>query len=236
MYLQALWALVVFAILSTAWLATTRASVTAAARHAALKAAGLGIERAQQTLVESIALQAAEGASSFIPPTPSPPAPICPSPQPEGPPCLLLLSASATLEGETSGVAPPPNQTAYNLQTNTHVGEQRLAAVVTAVVTSRAGPVVAQLSRHVTLRTLAQWPYVAVSGTDEPTVDGYAVDDFAGSCSGGACGSDSRLHAIEVCSDPSNPALCAGQTPQPVDAFVNRAWHDSNVDSTGWSR
>ncbi len=236
MYLQVLWALVIFAILASAWLGATRAEVTAAARHAAMRAANVALERAQDALVESVAVQAAAGATSFTAPTPSPPESICPTPPPGAPACPFFVATSVALAGQTASGVTPPNQTAYNLQTNARVAEQRLAAVVTATVTARAGPAVGELSRRVTLRTLAAWPFAAVAGTDEPTIDGRSVGDFAGACDGGVCGADSRIHAIEECSDPSQPQNCVGQSPLPVDAFTSRPWRDNNAESSGWSR
>src|SRR5271163_2377767 len=134
MYLQALWFLIFAAVLANAWLEASYATVAAAARHAAMRAANLAVERAQDTLVESIAQQAATGATTFSAPTPGPPVPACPTPPPGGAPCPLLVATSVTLAGQTGANAPSDNQVAANLQQQPAIAEQRLAASVTATV------------------------------------------------------------------------------------------------------
>jgi hypothetical protein len=236
MYLQALWFLVFATLLATAWLQATYATVAAAAKHAALRAANLATERAQDALIESIALQVQAGAPSYVAPTPSPPVPVCPSAPPHGAACPLQVSTEVTLAGQTGQPGSGDNQVATARQLNPAIAEQRLAAVVTATVSNAGGAFVTSLARHVTLRTFGAWPYAALSGSDEPTLDGYAVGDFAGACAGGPCGADSRIHAVLECSDPGNPSACQGQPPLPVDDFKDTKWHDANADPTGWSR
>jgi hypothetical protein len=232
-YLQALWALVLCAILSAAWLDATAAATLAAARHAALRAASVALERAQDMLVESVAAQAATGAAVFSAPSPGPPVPACPR---NGKPCPLWVATSVVLAGQTGAGQGGANQTALNVQGQAAILEQRLGATVTAVVTTPSGATVAQLSRRVTLRTLATWPYVTLSGSEEPSVEGIAVGDFAGACTGGSCGDDSRVHAVLVCSDPSQPQRCAGRPDLPVDAFTSPPWYDGNAAPQGWSQ
>jgi hypothetical protein len=236
MYLQALWFLVFAAVLSSAWLEATYATVAAAARHAALRAANLASERAQDALIESIALQVQAGSSTYIAPSPSPAVPVCPSAPPRGPACPLWVATEVALAGQTGQTGSGDNQVAAARQLNPAVEEQRVAAIVTATVSNAGGAFVASLSRHVTLRTFGAWPYAALSGSDEPTLDGYAVGDFAGACAGGPCGADSRIHAVLQCSDPGNPSACQGQPPLPVDDFKDTKWHDANADKAGWSR
>ena len=235
-YLQALWALALCAVLSAAWLDAVGATALAAARHAAMRAAGVALDRAQDVLVESVAGQAEQGALSFTAPTPGPAVPVCPGSSQGASPCPLWVTTAVTLAGQTAAGSANANQTALNVQGQPQVAEQRLAATVSAVVTTASGVPVAQLRRRITVRTLAAWPYATLSGSDEPSVEGIAVGDFAGSCSGGACGDDSRVHAVLSCSDPAQPQLCQGQGYIPVDAFTSPPWYDANAAPAGWSQ
>lgn len=232
-YLQALWALVLCAVLSAAWLDATAAATLAAARHASLRAAGVALDRAQDVLVEALAAQAEAGATIFTAPTAGPRVALCP---PDIRPCPMWVSTGAVLAGQTGSGQGDGNQTAANLQGQAVIVEQRIGATVTANVTSVAGEPIAQLSRRLTLRTLAVWPYVTVSGTSEASVEGVAVGDFAGACTGGSCGDDSRVHAVLQCSDPAQPQNCAGQPVIPVDAFTSPPWYDANAAPQGWSQ
>jgi hypothetical protein len=236
MYLQALWFMVFASVLASAWLAAGYATVLGEAKHAALRSAGLAVERAQDALVESIAAQVAAGKSTFVAPTPGPGVPICPRRSHQSDPCPFIVSTIVTLAGQTGARDGDGNQTAQSVQRDPGVGEQRVAAIVTAEVTGKRGTPIAALTRHVTLRTFAAWPYAALSGSDEPTTGGYAVGDFAGTCAGGACGDDNRIHAVLQCSDPGDPQACAGQPLLPADDFADARWHDANAVSNGWSR
>ena len=232
-YLQALWALVLCAILSAAWLDATAVATVAAAKHAALRTAAVALDRAQDVLIESIAAQAAAGASLFTAPSPGPAEPIC---LPGERKCPLRVATTSSLAGQTGAGSGGANQTALNVQAQAAIVEQRLGATVTAVVSNAGGVQIASVSRRLTLRTLATWPYVTVSSSDEPSVEGIAVGDFAGSCSGGVCGDDSRVHAVLSCSDPAQPQLCQGQGYIPVDAFTSPPWYDANAVPAGWSQ
>ena len=236
MYLHALWLLVLLTALATAWFDAAAAGVVAASKHAALRTAALAVERAQDALVESIAAQAATGATSFTAPTAAPAIPVCPSPNPRGDACLLEVSTTTALEGQTVASHRKANQIAGNLQANAGVDEERLAAAVTAVIATASGTELGRVTRHLTLRTLGAWPYAALSGADEPTLDGYAVGDFAGACKGGGCGDDSRIHAVLECSDPADPHACRGQRYVPVDQFTSPPWRNENDEQGGWSR
>jgi hypothetical protein len=235
-YLQALWALLLCAGLSSAWLAASGAAAVSAARHAALRGASVALDRAQFALVESIASQAQSGASVFVAPTPGQRQPLCPERGSGASPCPLWVTTTAALAGQTAAGAGGANQTALNLQGAPAIAEQRIAAIVTATVATANRAPVATLSRRVTLRTLATWPYAALSGADEPRVDGVASGDFAGACAGGACGADSRVHAVLVCVDLAQPQNCAGQSPIPVDAFTSPPWYDGDAAPAGWSQ
>jgi hypothetical protein len=232
-YLQALWALVLCAILSAAWLDATAAATVAAAKHAALRTAAVALDRAQDVLIESIAAQAAAGASLFTAPSPGPAEPIC---LPGERKCPLRVATTSSLAGQTGAGSGGANQTALNVQAQAAIVEQRLGATVTAVVSNAGGVQIASVSRRLTLRTLATWPYVTVSSSDEPSVEGIAVGDFAGACTGAGCGDDSRVHAVLVCSDPDQPQRCVGQPYVPVDAFTSPPWFDGNAAPRGWSQ
>jgi hypothetical protein len=235
-YLQALWALALCAVLAAAWLDAAGASALAAARHAAMRAAELAIDRSQDVLVETLAAEAEGGAGVFTAPSPGPAIPVCPGASEGGSPCPLWVSTAVTLAGQTGAGSNGANQTALNVQGQPAVAEQRVGATVSAVVATAAGVPVAQLSRRITIRTLATWPYATLSGSDEPSVEGIAVGDFAGACSGGTCGDDARVHAVLTCSDPAQPQLCAGQGYVPVDAFTSPPWYDANAAPSGWSQ
>ena len=224
------------AIFSIAWLDAAGARAVAAARHAALRTAGLALERAQDVLVEAVAAQASSGAATFTAPTPSPRVPVCQGASPGGAPCPLWVATSVTLAGQTGASSSYQNQLALNVQAQPRIVEQRLAATVSAVVTTGSGSPVATVTRRVTLRTLATWPYVTLSGAEEPSVEGIPVGDFAGSCTGGACGDDSRVHAVLSCSDPAQPQKCQGQPYVPVDQFTSPPWYDANAAAAGWSQ
>lgn len=233
-YLQAVFAIVVSAVLALAWFQVTAARILIDARHIAGRYATTALERAQDDLMESIAVQVAAGNLSgpFAAPTPGPPLPTCTG----ATPCAFTIATSVSLAGgtQTSGTG---NVVAANLQHNGGVAEQRVAGVVTATVQTASGAVFASVARRIELRTFAAYPYVALSGADEPTAERSTVADFAGTCDGSAScgGSDNRIHAWLRCADP-NPANCAGAPLLPADTFASPAWQNGNAAAPAWSR
>jgi hypothetical protein len=233
-YLQAVFAIVVSAVVTLAWFQVTAARILIDARHLAGRYATTALERAQDDLMESIAVQVAAGNLSgpFVAPTSGPPLPACTG----ATPCAFTVTTSVALAGATqaSGAG---NVVAANLQRNGGVAEQRVAAVVTVTVQSASGAVFANVARRIELRTFAAYPYVALSGVDEPTVERSTVADFAGTCDGSAScgGNDGRIHAWLRCADP-NPANCAGAPLLPADTFASPAWQNSNAVAPAWSR
>lgn len=241
MYLQALFAVVVATTLGLAWLQLTALRVTIAARQVGARYATAGLERAQSDLMQSLAVQIAGGnvGGPFAAPTAGPAAAACANPSP----CSFQLTTSALLAGTTQAPSGAQatnagNVVAANQQQNLAVGEQRIAAVITATVTNLAGATVASATRRLVLRTFAAPPYVALSAADEATAENSDVGDFAGTCDGSvACGGvDNRIHALLRCADLSTPDNCAGVPDLPADTFADNRWQNLNAQRPSWSR
>jgi hypothetical protein len=239
MYLYALFCLILATLLGLTWLEVTTAGIVTSARHVAARYVSIGLERAQDDLMESIAAQVVtaqqSGAGASLPlvaPTPGPPIPACAQA-----PCAFAVSTTVALAGQTQN-ASGGNVVALNDQLNSGVGEQRVAATVTATAADAGGAVISSATRRVVLRVFAVPPYVALSSSDEPTVDNGNVEDFAGTCDGStSCGGvDNRIHALLRCSDPANPSACSGLPDQPVDSFSSNAWQNADAAPPAWSR
>ena len=162
---------------------------------------------------------------SLVAPTPGPPTPAC-----SQAPCAFSISTSVTLAGQTQ-TASSGNVVASNDQQNPGVGEQRVAATLTATASNAAGAVISTATRRIVLRVFGVPPYVALSSVDEPTADDSNVEDFAGTCDGSAsCGGiDNRIHALLRCSDPANPSACNGLPDQPADSFSSNSWQNADA-------
>jgi hypothetical protein len=237
MYLYALFCLVLATLLGLTWLEVTAAGIVTSARHVAARYVGVALERAQDDVMESIANQTAANVQSgsaapLVAPSPGPPLPAC-----AAAPCPFSITTSVALAGQTQP-ASSGNVIALNDQQNPGVGEQRMAAVLTATASNAGGAVLATSTRRVVLRVFAVPPYVALSSVDEPTTAGGNVQDFAGTCDGRAsCGGvDNRVHALVRCSDPATPAACNGLPDLPSDSFASNAWQNADAAPSAWSR
>jgi hypothetical protein len=234
MYLYGLFCLVVATLLGLTWLEVTAAGIVTSARHVAVRYAGVALERAQDDVMESIATQIAAGNTNgpVVAPTPGPLVPACSSP-----PCAFSIATSVALAGQTQA-ATNGNVVALNQQQNAGVGEQRVAAILTATASNAAGAVLATASRRIVFRVFLVPPYVALSSADEPTAERSNVEDFAGTCDGSAaCGGvDNRIHALVRCSNPVAPDACAGVPDLPADAFASNSWQNADAASSSWSR
>jgi hypothetical protein len=229
-YLQAIAIGAIVAMLAGAWVQLASASVLTAAKHVAARYANVALERAQDDVAESIASQVASGSPDgpFV-------APVSSAPVASGP---FYVATHVEIGGQTGAKTLSGNVTASNLQRNAGVVENRVGATLGVTVSNAGGAVLAQATRRVTFRTFGAWPYVAIAGADEASIDGLAVADFAGSCDGSAsCGGiDNRIHAVMRCADAAEPERCAGSPDIPVDAFANQTWNDPNADVKPWSR
>ncbi len=243
MYLYALFCLVLATLLGLTWIEVTAAGVLTSARHVAARYVGVALERAQDDVMESIANQTAANVQSgstapLVAPSPGPPLPACSTA-----PCAFSIATSVALAGQTQGESaeqaqPNGNVVALNDQQNPGVGEQRIAAVLTASASNLAGAIIATSSRRIVLRVFQVPPYVALSSVDEPTAAGGNVQDFAGTCDGSAsCGGvDNRVHALVRCSDPATPAACNGLPDLPADSFTSNSWQNADAAPSAWSR
>ena len=237
-YLYGLFALTLATALGLGWLEVSAANLAFSARYAAQRYAAVALERAQDDVMESVANQVAlnpqiaNGSQPLLAPTPGPPLPACAQP-----PCALAVATSVTLAGQT-GNGGAANVVALNAQGHPAVAEQRVSATLTATASNGAGAALATVSRRVVLRVFAVPPYVALSSADEPTSDDGNVEDFAGTCDGNAaCGGvDNRVHALLRCSNPDQPALCAGAPYVADDSFSSNAWSNANAAAPTWSR
>jgi hypothetical protein len=234
MYLYGVFSLGLAALVATTWLQLASVGIVAGARHVAERYANVALERAQDDLMESLALQVAASGprGPFVAPTPGPPQPAC-----AAPPCAFLIATQAQLSGQTA-VTLPGDAVAANVQQNAGVGEQRVAALLTVTIANAGGAVFGRAVRRVTLRTFAVAPYVALSGVDEAVAANPNVADFAGTCDGNAtCGGvDNRIHALLRCHDPVTPANCAGQPYRQADTFSSNSWQNGNATTDSWSR
>jgi len=233
MYLYGVYAVPLASLLATAWLQLTSATIVASAKHVAQRYANVALERAQDELLDSLASQViAHGPGGpFVAPSPAAAVPAC-----GAPPCAMVVATQVQLAGQTAA-GTTGNATAANVQQQSGVAENRVAAVVSGIVTNAAGGLLARASRRVTLRTFAVAPYVALDGVDEAVAGNANVADFAGTCDGPSCGgTDNRIHALLRCADPVTPANCNGQPYRSADAFSSSAWQNANVGSDGWSR
>jgi hypothetical protein len=231
MYLYGVYAVALAALLATTWLQLASAGIIAAAKHVAVRYAGTALERAQDELLESVAAQVASTGPSgpFSAPTPGPPLAACPTT-----PCAFVVATQSRLEGETAQTS-AGESVAANLQQNSGVAEQRVAASLSSIVSNAGGGVLARATRRITLRTFAAPPYVALSGVDEPVAGNANVADFAGSCDGTRTCGDNRIHALLRCYDPVTPANCAGQKYRSADAFASKTWRNDNATARTWS-
>jgi hypothetical protein len=228
-YLQALAFSAVVALLAGAWVQMTSASVLTAAGHVAARYANIALERAQDDLAEAIAGEVAVGLRDG--PFTAPPASAAVAAGP------FFVATQVEIGGQTGSPAESGNVSAGSVQGNAGVAEHRVGATLFVAVSNAGGSVLARATRHVTVRTFAVWPYVALSGADEATIDGYAVADFAGSCDGSdACGGvDNRIHAVMRRADALQPERCAGSPDKPVDVFADQSWYDPNAEAKAWS-
>ena len=241
MYLYAVFAIALSALLATTWFQISTAAIVNSAKHVAARYAGVALERAQDDLLESIAAQIAAGGPDvqFTAPPSGPAVATCASA-----PCALFVATSVHLSGQTGQQAaqtsgsPGAESVAPNLQQNIGVGERRVSAIVTVTVANAGGAALAQFSRRLTLRTFAVAPYVALSSVDEAVAGNPNVADFGGSCDGStSCGStDNRIHALLRCSDPVTPSNCNGRPYLPADSFSSSSWSNANASSGAWSR
>jgi hypothetical protein len=226
------------ALLATTWFQISTAAIVNSAKHVAQRYATASLERAQNDLLESISAQIAASGPGvrFTAPALVPPAPACASS-----PCAFFVATSVRLSGQTGqpgGASSGGESTASNVQQHEGVGEERVAAIVSVIVTNAPGAVLARASRRLTLRTFGVAPYVALTGVDEPVAGNANVADFAGSCDGSAsCGNnDNRIHALLRCSDPVTPSNCDGQPYRRDDTFNSSLWHNANASADAWSR
>jgi len=234
MYLYGVFSLGLAALVATTWLQLASVGIVAGARHVAERYANVALERAQDDLMESLALQVAANGprGPFVAPTPGPLQPAC-----AASPCAFLIATQAQLSGQTA-VTLPGDAVAVNVQQNAGVGEQRVAALLTITIANAGGAVFARAVRRVTLRTFAVAPYVALSGVEEPVAANPNVADFAGTCDGNTtCGGvDNRIHALLRCRDPVTPANCAAQPYRQADTFTSNTWQNGNATTDSWSR
>jgi hypothetical protein len=238
-YLYALFCLVLAALLGLTWLEVTAAGIVTSVRHVAARYVAIGLERAQDDVMESIAAQVVtaeqSGAGTSTPlvaPTLGPPIPACAQA-----PCAFSVSTTVALAGQTQNTS-SGNVVALNDQQNPGVGEQRVAAILTATASNAAGAAISSATRRIVLRVFGVPPYVALSSVDEPTADNSNVEDFAGTCDGStSCGGvDNRIHALLRCSDPANPSACNGLPDRPADSFSSNAWQNADAAPPTWSR
>jgi hypothetical protein len=238
MYLSLLFALAAIVAVSLGGLQVATSLAVAAERHAALRYADVALEQARAALVAQIAAQVAAGSPDgpFVAPSPSPTAPVCPAPA-EGtpPPCPFSASVSVALLGQT-GSSAAPNELAQSVERAPGAAENRLAATLTATVVSPAGSIVR--SRTLVLRTYPAPPFASDDGSDEPIAGNLASGDSGGTCDGspGCGGDDTRIHAKLICSDPADPAGCAGMADRYVDNFTDENWQNAHALPRSWSQ
>jgi len=241
MYLYAVFAIALSALLATTWFQISTAAIVNSAKHVTARYANVALERAQDDLLESLAAQIAAGGPNvqFNAPPAGPPVAACASA-----PCAFFVATSVRLSGQTGQQAAQTSESlgaesvAPNVQQNNGVGERRVSAVVTVTVANAGGGLLVRSSRHLTVRTFAVAPYVALSAVDEAVAGNPNVADFAGSCDGStSCGStDNRIHALLRCSDPATPSNCNGRPYAPADSFASSTWPNANASSDAWSR
>jgi hypothetical protein len=237
MYLAILFGLTAVAAVALGGLQLATSFAAAAERHAALRYADVALEQGRLALVAQIAAQIEAGSPDgpFVAPSPTPLAPVCVTPPDAVPaPCAFSASVSVTLLGQT-GVPATPNELAQNVQRAEGVAENRLAATIFATVVSPAGSVVRR--RSLIVRTYAAAPYASDDGSDEPVYGDTASGDSGGVCDGSAlcAGSDTRIHAKLVCSDPGDPSKCNGVPDRYLDNFVNVNWRNAHAVPGAWS-
>ncbi len=238
MYLSILFALGATVAIALGGLQLTGALAVASERHAAAHYADIALEAARQSLIAQIAAQVEAGTPDgpFVAPAPGAPAPICAAPAGAPSPCPFEASVRVELEGQTGTASAGPPVPAQNVQRTPGASEDRLAATLTATVTSPAGTLVRH--RSLVLRTFAVAPFASDDGSDEPVAGGLIAGDGGGTCDGSAScgGSDTRIHAKLICSNPADPSKCAGVPDRYVDDLEDESWHDAHAAASAWSR
>lgn len=162
----ALIALVAVTILS-AGMAMTRMTIQRMTRPYLVS----GYQRAVASLEQTIAADMQAGGVPYPAPTFTPiPAACANSTCSYATMETLALTQAAPA---TPGPACDASQTncAPNVQTNTYVAEGRVTALITVIVHSSSGAVVATRSSTLVLRTLHSPPYVALAGSRDETFD-----------------------------------------------------------------
>jgi hypothetical protein len=172
-----------------------------------------------------------------------------------------VISATITAASSGSGDAGPDGAaTATNLQAAA-IDEQRVAATVTATISSANGTVVATRTRQVTYRVLTAPPYALVAGVRDVATVGTPSGTTQGDTGGQRAGADTRIHVRLTCTtvtpaivpfvNDQNPAgndglpwgnhaagayeVPCATADEPVDAFHDERWSGGDASRTGWS-
>lgn len=203
----ALFYVALIALVATTILSAGMAMTRAAATRMAQSYLAAGYQRANASLMQTIASEMQSGGIPSPAPTFTPLPPMCANTG-----CTYSTSANIALAQTalpTTGPSCDPAQSncATNVQGNSYVQESRVTAAITVDVLDSGGTPVATRSSTVILRTMNAPPYVAIVGARDGAFDDVASSHAAGD-DGGA--------------PPATPNPCATPSPGIADDTTAR--------------